>query len=560
MYKNLKVKNKLTLSFTVVMAFFIIILFISIGAVTIIENKIHSFYYTEHKNSVTQMEIRKNIEKLDKDILMTIHNTNPMENNKYQQQVNESIELVMNDTNKLKRNFRNQDLMKKLNVCINKVLEQEMVIMTYSLKGDNVQAFNIYNSKYAQASNELHSVLDQIGRFSEQSATNAFEKIMAIKVYTINMIIITSLICVALSILSVIMLTNSFVKPIKQIVQASDSISQGNLTFGLTSKSKDEFGEVIKAFDNMSVVLKYIISDLNYILNQMAQGNFSVEIDFAEKYVGDYKEIFLALKNLSKNINNTLVQIHLSSKQVTSSSKLFFNDSQAFSSGAIEQAAAIQELSATVVQIKTQTENTAGNALVANSLTEEVGAAIIESDQYMEDMLCAISEISHKSKEVIKIIKTIDDLSFQTNILALNAAVEAARAGMAGKGFSVVADEVRKLAKKSTEAANNSTILIESSINAVNKGINIAGKTAEALKTVVEKSAEAVDIIDKISIENVQQSDAIKQLSEGIQQITSVVQINSTTAEQSANTSRELHEQAEILKVKIAQFKLKEIS
>lgn len=560
MYKNLKVKNKLTLSFGVVMAFFIIILFISIGAVTLIENKIHSFYYTEHKNSVTQMEIRKNIEKLDTDILMAIYNTNDTENKQYQERVNKSIELVISDTNKLKRNFKDQDLMKKLNGCINKVLEQEMVIMTYAVKGDNTQAFDLFNSKYAQASKELHSVLDKIGIISEQSATTAFEKIMEVKEYTIGMIIATTITCIGLSILSVIMLTNSFVKPIKQIVQASENISQGMLTGNLTSDSKDEFGEVIKAFDHMSGVLKYIILDLKYLLNEMAHGNFNVDFNCEEKYVGDYKDIFLAVKNLGNHINNTLIQINLSSRQVTNSSKRFFCDSQAYSSGAIEQAAAIQQLSTTIAQIKGQTENTAENAQVANNLTEEVGTAIIESDQYMKDMLYSISEISDKSKEIIKIIKTIDEISFQTNILALNASVEAARAGMAGKGFSVVADEVRKLAQKSAEAANSTTILIESSIEAVNKGTRIASKTADALRTVVEKSAKAVEQIELISIASIQQSNAVKQLSTGIQQITSVVQTNSSTAVQSANTSKELHEQAEILKEKIALFKLKTVS
>lgn len=560
MYKNLKVKTKLTLSFGVIMVFFIIILLISIGSVKLIENKIHSFYYIEHKNSVTQMEIRKNIEKLDKDILMAIYNTNETKNKKYQQKVNQSIELVMNDTNKLKRNFKDQGVMKKLNICINNVIEQEMVVMTYSIKGENSEAFDLFNSKYAQASNELHSVLDEIGVISEESATTAFEKIISVKKYTIGMIIITTITCIGLSMASVIMLTNSFVKPIKQIVQAADNISRGMLTCKLIPNSNDEFGEVIKAFNDMSGILKYIISDLNYLLNEMAHGNFNVDINFEEKYVGDYKDIFLAVKNLSNHINNTLIQINLSSKQVTNSSKRFFCDSQAYSSGAVEQATAIEELSTTIAEIKEQTEKTAENAQVANDLTEEVSAAIKESDQYMRDMLSAISEISDKSKEIIKIIKTIDEISFQTNILALNASVEAARAGMAGKGFSVVADEVRKLAKRSAEAANTTTILIESSIDAVSNGTSIASKTADALKTVVEKSTKAVEQIDMISIASMQQSNAVKQLSTGIQQITSVVQTNSSTAVQSATTSKELHEQAEILKEKIAMFKLKTVS
>ncbi|WP_312092934.1 methyl-accepting chemotaxis protein [Aminipila sp.] len=558
MYKNLKVKYKLTLSFSVIMIFFLIILFISISAITAIEDKIYSFYYIEHENSLTQMEIRKNIEKLDKEILMMVNNSNETNRQDYKEEVDKSIELVMKDINTLKKNFRDQTIMKELNTCMNKVIEQEMMVMSYSLKGSKAEAFTLLNSDYAQASEKLHKVLDEVGAVSDKSVTDAFKEIIMLKNYAAAIILVTAIICLSISILFVKLLTDSIVKPIRQIVCASNDISQGNLSDKLIADSKDELGEVIQAFANMSNVLKGIIAHLNYTLNEMARGNFSENISYGEKYMGNFQEIFSAVKNLNENINLTLIPINLASNQVKSNSDQLFNDSQAVAGGAMEQAAAIQELSATILDIKAQIEKTAENSQTANLFTKEVSTNIIQSDGYMKDMVNAISDISSRSKEVMKIIKTIDDIAFQTNILALNAAVEAARAGLAGKGFSVVADEVRKLAQKSAAAAQSTTELIKSSIDAIDHGTNIAGETEKALKNVVEKSSQAADLIHKISVASVQQTDSIQQLSAGIEQITSVVQINSETAEQSASISKELNHQARILKEKISGFKLQE--
>lgn len=504
MYRNLKIKHKLILSFSLIIVFFLIILIISINSVISIEGKIHSFYYTEHENSLTQMEIRKNIEQLDKEILMAINNSNNEKNAEYKESIDKSIGLVINDTNKLKKNFNEQKAIKELNNYINKVIEQEMLVMTYCFKGDNTKAFEVFNSEYAQVSQQLHQALDNVKVISDKEAQEAFNEIILVKNYAIILIVVTSLLCILLSIASVILLTNNIVKPIKQIVKASDDISQGNLNCELDTDSKDELGEVIIAFRNMSEVLKYIISHLDNMLNEMALGNFNFDIQFKEKYMGDFEHIFLAVKNLRENVNDTLLNINFASNEVANSSNRLFNDSQAVANGSIEQSTSINELSNTILEIKTQIENTANNAKNVNVFTEEVSKSIIESDKYMEDMVIAISEISNKS----------------------------------------------------AEAANNTTILIQGSIDAVNSGTRIAGETADSLKTVVHKSAKVVDLIDEISMASVQQSDAVNQLSAGIEQITSVVQKNSVTAEQSASTSKELHNQAMSLKDKIASFKL----
>ena len=199
---------------------------------------------------------------------------------------------------------------------------------------------------------------------------------------------------------------------------------------------------------------------------------------------------------------------------------------------------------------------TAQNAAKAGEISKQTEDEVNLQDSSIQNMVTAMSDISNTSKEIEKIIKTIEDISFQTNILALNAAVEAARAGDAGKGFAVVADEVRNLANKSAEAAKSTTTLISASIDAVNKGSKIAGETAESMKKVKDKTAETAGLIVTIAEASAEQTDAIKQITSGIDQISQVVQMNSATAEETAASCEELNGQSRMLKDQVSRFKI----
>lgn len=229
---------------------------------------------------------------------------------------------------------------------------------------------------------------------------------------------------------------------------------------------------------------------------------------------------------------------------------------QALSEGAMDQAASVEELAASITTIQTQINENATNAGQVNKKVESVNDMIMQSNVKMKEMIDATDEISLKSKEISKIINIIEGIASQTNLLALNASIEAARAGESGKGFAVVANEVKNLAEQSSEAAKNTAELISGTLIAVNNGASIADSTAEYLLTVVSEVNEVVDIVDRISIASNDQASAIDQITYGVDQISGVVQSNSATAQESAATSEELSSQAQTLKGLVENFQL----
>ena len=232
-------------------------------------------------------------------------------------------------------------------------------------------------------------------------------------------------------------------------------------------------------------------------------------------------------------------------------------DAQILSSGAVAQASAVQELSASIHELSTQVDRTSSDAGTAQKCSTEAAALLLASNEKMGDLTVAMEDISNASQEIGGIIKTIEDISFQTNILALNAAVEAARAGEAGKGFAVVAEEVQSLANKSSASAKDITELIENSIRMIRQGTSLTAETTSALADVVVGAKQATELIEEIAGSAMQQSQALHQLKAGMEQIAGVVQTNASTAEKSAASARELQNQSEELKVSVHRFRLR---
>ncbi|MEG2929942.1 MAG: methyl-accepting chemotaxis protein, partial [Oscillospiraceae bacterium] len=370
--------------------------------------------------------------------------------------------------------------------------------------------------------------------------------------------IIMSIIALLVIICATTLLLRKMLKPIDGVVDAANDIANGTLNINITSTVRDEIGILSNTFMGMTDNLKSIIQDIDNMLGEMANGNFDIKTGCEEKYVGEYKGILAAMRKINRSLSSALTEINTASNQVSSGSDQVSSAAQSLSQGATEQASAIEELSASIMQISAQVKTNAENAQNANQLSQQSATVLDKGSRQMEEMIKAISDISETSGEISKIIKTIDDIAFQTNILALNAAVEAARAGSAGKGFAVVADEVRNLAQKSAEAAKSTTALIQSSVAAVANGTKIADETASSISQVVQSTNEVATVVSGIAQASEQQAEAIEQVTTGIEQISAVVQTNSATSEESAAASEELNSQATLLKNLVAQFKLRD--
>ena len=373
-----------------------------------------------------------------------------------------------------------------------------------------------------------------------------------------------AMVIVALEIISFVILVvlvmaliSKALLPLQEMAKVAETMANGSLDVAIQYDRKDEIGMMADSMKKMVERIRSIMGDLNDKLNSLADGNFRINHSKDGLYIGDYVPLKVSVDTITDKLNDTLQNIYDSAMQVNTSSEQVAAGAQALAQGSTEQASSVEELSATMNEISDKVRETAEKGQRANEISKDSVASIELSNQKMEEMSNAMNEIIERSDAISKIIKTIDDIAFQTNILSLNAAIEAARAGQAGKGFAVVADEVGNLAKKSQEAARNTAVLIEQTIEAVQRGGKITEETAAAMNQVSESSEQIQGIIQEISAASEEQSKGITQITIGIDQISSVVQTNSATAEESAAASEELSGQANNMRDLVGRFQLK---
>ena len=350
--------------------------------------------------------------------------------------------------------------------------------------------------------------------------------------------------------------------PLREITQVAERLEQGDLGLSTGEEiqagvhSNDEIGELSQIFEGTTRRLRSYIGEISSVLESIAGGNLSSEI--CQDYIGDFASIRQSMESIENKLNDTMRQIRESAEQVSSGSEQVSSSAQALAQGATQQASSVQELSATISEISENAKKTAQATGEAGHFVEQAGAQLGISVEYVGQLNTAMGQISASSRQIGKIISTIENIAFQTNILALNAAVEAARAGAAGKGFAVVADEVRNLATKSDEAAKATKELIEGSISAVEAGSGVVEQVTRSLERTSELaggvSSQMTIVVDAVG----EQTAALGQVSDGIDQISSVVQTNSATSEESAAASEELSSQANLLRKLVSTFRLKQ--
>ena len=430
-------------------------------------------------------------------------------------------------------------------------------LMTLAKQGKTEEARAILEGECVNLYNSLNSAFNEIITYNEEGSSE--ETASSIKLYrdaTISLILIMAVI-ILIGVYFSFVIIRGIKLPIFEIEQAASQMAQGDLDIDISYTSRDELGVLSNQVRELIRKLQMIIDDENKFLAQMASGDFTVDSTCEGEYTGGFHPLLVSFRAIADKLNHTILQISESSAQVASGSDQVSSGAQALSQGATQQASSVEELAATINEISERVRQNAEHARQANQMAGSVGSEMQESNTKMQEMIKAMNDISSCSDEIGKIIKTIEDIAFQTNILALNAAVEAARAGNAGKGFAVVADEVRNLAGKSAEASKNTSALIENSLRAVENGTLIADETARSLLQTVKGVEEVTNIISQISEASDNQADAIAQITTGIDQISSVVQTNSATAQESAAASEELSSQSQLMKELVGRFRLK---
>ncbi len=427
---------------------------------------------------------------------------------------------------------------------------------------DAVTAGNQQEAMDSVFGEEYESGLGQIAALQTELSTmidTRTEQMVAYTVFQNTVIYIIMLILLVLIIVvqffSEIIISKRLIKPITKCSNALHEISKGNLAYHLDLKTdKTEIGILVGSTKEMVSNVSSIIRELSDGLTAMSQGDFTHQEISGQLFVGHYAPLATAYNKINEDLPLTLKQLQSSSNLVRSGSEQLAHNAQDMSQGASSQASAIQMLTVSVNEVSGRIKQTADDARSVKKANTSTQESLKLSNEQMQDMMRAMEQINNKSHEISNIIKTIDDIAFQTNILSLNAAVEAARAGVSGKGFAVVADEVRNLASRSAASARDTATLIEETLAAVEEGNKVAQATSTSITNIFEGAFALSALVDDIASSTEEQAVSAEQIKDGVEQISSVVDVNTSAAVQTASISEELLSQANTLETMTARF------
>lgn len=559
-YKDMKLRSKFI--FTLVLMTIMVTLLIGLAQFSFLKMSdmmVNDFVQIEYDNMKSQMSMRKDIQSINKRLLLAMYDPSNNPVKEQREDFDSRFKDMRDRLSKLENTLEDKTLLANLSTAMDALEKDSYALLDMLDKGDTAGAIAFYQQGFnAVTSENFVSALSAVGKLSDEHSEAKIQEAKDMRSKESMLLGVVFVIVILLYVFAFLKLQRDITGRIGTVSKAIKRMRSGHLNIAFNKKyiGSDELGEMVDDFSALSGELKKIITDICAVLSEMSKGNFAVQSMDENMYVADYASILQSYREINQNLKNVFGSINQVAADVESGSEQIANGSVALSQGATEQASTLEELSASIYALSTRISAQAQKAGNIESYFGEVSEKISDENQQMGEMLLAMEEIEDKSNQVERIIKAIDDIAFQTNILALNAAIEAARAGVYGKGFAVVADEVRNLAGKSADAAAETSVLIESTINAVKKGVNIVDHAAKTLGDVMDGSEKSKEMVSEIAGSMVTDAKSISEVSKGLEEVSKVVQQNSATSEESSASSQDLNENAASLKEMISRIQV----
>jgi methyl-accepting chemotaxis protein len=559
--KNLKIKPRLIVSFLLVAAFALVLGIVGIISSTILSNKVEAMYDEPviAINAVSTLRGRFNNIRLNA-LELARRGDDAAAVAEYKSNIDTYDTDIQNATKDYEGTVTDMSLevaYKEFQKLYPDYLEAIDGVEEAAKTGGSTAALAAFDECDTLAADVL-TAIEEIASYNVEIAADLNAEADSVSLTVLLIQIAVIIVAVIAAVFIAVTTANGISQPVNFITDILRAIgTTGRTTF--TEKELSEQHRLAEGKDETAECARYLkgvtgaLNGIAELFTKIADGDLTIE----HKAMSQDDMISNSIIKMVDNLNRMFGEIHEASEQVSLGANQISDASQSLAEGSTEQAATVEELSASIADVAEKTKLNADRAVNAANLSETIKSNAQKGSQQMTEMTQAVTEINQASQDISKVIKVIDDIAFQTNILALNAAVEAARAGEAGKGFAVVADEVRNLASKSAAAAKETGTLIENSMKKAELGSAIAADTANSLSEIVDGINKSSDVISEIAHSSEEQSVAISQINDGIGQVSEVVQKNSAVAEESAASAEELNAQSSVLQGHISQFKLK---